>query len=149
MQFLTFVLLPLVCLVQPQAQVAAPGFGEISLPKGYLLARAGITDSWMGEVRKADGALTIHFDIGAMAGSQMSPERRKECVWYEERLINGRRAFLGLVKKRAVKEFIVTITGDTKEPWCLPANFWAEVRSKRDITAVRLIAAGYKPKHTG
>ena len=146
MQCLLFALLAMCCPLQPQSQVAAPGVGEITLPKGYSLTRTGTTDSWMGEIRKSDGTLTIHYDIGAMAGTHMYPERRKECVWFKEQLIKGRRAFLGLVEKQGTREFIVTIASDGKEPWSLPANFWATVRGKRDIAAVKMIAAGYKPK---
>ena len=134
------------CLLSPQSRTVTLDTGEVTLPKGYSNKRVGMTDSLMGEIRRADGTLVIYCDIGAMAGTHMYPQRRGECVWFRERLINGRKAFVGLVENRGKRELIVTIMGGSEVSFTLPANFWAEVRSRRDMADVERIAASYKPK---
>jgi hypothetical protein len=131
----------------PQSQVVALDVGEITLPEGFVHKRIGMTDSLMGEIRRSSGTLVISYDIGPMAGIHMHPQRRRECTWFQEQLIEGRKVYLGLIEKQGKRELIVTMMMDEgSDPLTLPANFRATVRNKRDIADVKKIAASYRPK---
>jgi len=144
---LLFISLLLSCFILPQSQVITLDVGEVTLPKGFVHKRIGMTDSLMGEIRRLDGALVISYDIGPMAGIHMHPQKRNECSWFQEQIIDGRTVYIGLIEKQGKRELIVTIMMDEgSEPMTLPANFWATVRNKRDIANVKKIATSYKPK---
>jgi hypothetical protein len=136
------------CFISACSQVVKlKDVGEVTLPKDFENKIIGGTDSLMGEIKRADESLIISYDIGPMAGTHMHPERRVECSWFQEQIINGRKVYMGLIDKEGKKELIVTIMMDERnEPLTLPANFKATVRNKRDIADMKKIATSYQPK---
>src|SRR5215211_4143000 len=107
MQLLLITSLLLSCFMFPRPQVITLDVGEVTLPKGFVHKRIGMTDSSMGEISRSDGTLVISYDIGPMAGTHMHPRKRKECSWFQEQTIGGRKVYTGLVEKQDKRELIV------------------------------------------
>jgi hypothetical protein len=119
--------------------------GTISVPDGFAVHERRGTDSYPGMIVRADSALVVEYDIGAMAGARVHPSRRGEYAWLVEHEVAGHRAYTGLSSKHGRRRISTTILGDGTDPWTLPANFSADVRDERDVTQFTLIVASYRP----
>jgi hypothetical protein len=136
----------LLCWATPAAaQQTAMRTGTIVLPQGYTHRPLNGTDSSPGSFVRADGGFTVHYDIGGMAGTHMSPYRRAECTWYVEHRVDGRRAYTGMIVSEGRRRIITTIMGE-RERWSTPANFTADVRGDRDVAEFMLIVGSYVPR---
>lgn len=140
------ILLCSLCAVTGFAEVADLNVGTVQLLEGWTQKRTGTKDSEMGQITRPDGRLIVNYDIGFLAGTHMSEQRKAECIWFKEQMIHGNRAIIGLVKTKEARELVVTLLGpDIREPFKYPANFWATVQNDEDITDVLLVALSYKP----
>ena len=130
---------------RPARSIAAAGFGRLELAAGDSVIRSGVTDSWMGEILSRSRRLRISFDIGHMAGLHMSPARKAESIWFRVDTLNGREVHAGLIAASGQRQFVVTIPGTGRDPWSLPANFWATVGGDADMAEVMRLARSYRP----
>jgi hypothetical protein len=119
--------------------------GTVVLPQGYAHRPQQGRDSWPGSFVRADGGFTVHYDIGAMAGTHMGPHRRAECAWYVEHEVAGRPAWTGVIEHDGRRRIVTTIMDDP-QGYMTPANFFAEVSGDRDVAEFMLIVASYVPK---
>ena len=127
-------------------QRAALQSGTVELPPGFELRSLRGTDSYPGTIVRADSGLVIHYDIGAMAGTRVTPLGRDAFLWMVEHRVNGYVAYTGLFEEEGCRWIATTIHGDGREPpFTLPANFTAEVRSERDVAEFILITSSYRP----
>ena len=115
--------------------------GEIVLPPQYSMRRTGTIDSDMGEISGPQG-FVVHFDIGYMAGTHMHERRKGECEWFLEHTISGQKAFTGMRRVEGSRRVTTTIMD---QPLYSPANFWAVVRSEKDLASFFAIVSTYKP----
>jgi hypothetical protein len=115
--------------------------GKIALPPHYTYARTGTIDSDMGTITGPQG-FVVNFDVGYMAGTHMAESRRKECEWFLEHTVGGRRALTGVVRKDGKRVLITTIWSQT--PRDVPANFWTTVRTEKDVAMFMAIVTTYK-----
>lgn len=136
----------LLCQAAPvMAQRIEMHTGTAAPPQGYAHQPRQGRDSFPGSfVRTGDG-FTVHYDIGWMAGLQMGPHRRAECVWYVEHEVGGIPAFTGMIEEEGRRRIITTI-GDGPPTQSSPANFTAYVGGDRDVAEFMVIVASYVPK---
>lgn len=134
---------------------------RVALPTGTLTLPAGFThqalrgrDSYPGVIRRADGVVVIHYDIGPMAGARVHPSRRAEYRWLVEHEVGGHRAYTALLVRDGRPRIATTVLGDdasgpTAHPLALPANFEAELQGdtggEREVAEFMLIVASYRP----
>lgn len=130
------------------AEVANVGAGRVEMLQGFAHKPARGRDTHVGTIARGDETLTIHYDIGRMAGRSMGDERKNDCVWYREQLIGGRKVCAGLVKDGAGRELIVTVNSSENEKVATnePANFMAKVVTDQDIADVLLTVVTYTGK---
>jgi hypothetical protein len=119
--------------------------GTLTLPRGFALRAQQGTDSYPGLILRADSSLVIAYDIGAMAGARVHPNRSGAYVWLVEHEVHGHRAYTGLAVDGAQRRLATTVLGSGSEPWSLPANFEAEVHDERDVAEFMLIVSSYEP----
>jgi hypothetical protein len=144
-------------------RVALPT-GTLTLPAGYTHEALRGTDSYPGVIRRADGGVVIHYDIGPMAGARVHPSRRGEYRWFVEHEVGGHRAYTALFVRDGRRRIATTVLGDAGsealgDPLALPANFEAELRGgadgaregdereggEREVAEFMLIVTSYQP----
>ena len=152
------ILLCFLCTVVCVADVTDLTAGTIQLPDGWTQKRTGTLDSERGQLARGDGGLIVHYDIGFLAGMQMSRDKEPECIWYREQIVHGYLAHIGLVKTESGRELVVTLVGRgtsrleavrqsiARAPFKYPANFRATVKTDEDVVDVLLIAMSYEAK---
>lgn len=119
--------------------------GTITLLPGFRLSMLEGVDSAPGRILRSDSSFVIHYDIGEMAGTLVSPERRGRYLWIIEHEVDGRRAYTALYQRHGKRRIATTIYGSGDEIWKLPANFVADVTRDQDIAEFLLIAGSYRP----
>ena len=125
------------------------GIGTIQLPPGFSEKRTGTADSRRGEISRSNPLFVITYDIGAMAGLHMHPEKKGSCLWFKEQMMEGQKCYMGMEKKEEGKVLTISIVppdGHIRTPWPYPANFWATVTTDEDIEHLKQIALSYVPK---
>jgi hypothetical protein len=144
-------LLPiLILLLGGVAPLAAQGraalqTGTVDLPPGFEVRCSGGTDSFPGTILRADSSLVIHYDIGGMAGTRVTPLRRDAFLWMIEHRADTLRAFTGLYVEDGHRRIATTIHADDGgHSFYLPANFVADVREERDVAEFLLITSSYR-----
>jgi hypothetical protein len=119
--------------------------GTFEASEDFVFKHTGTKDSFMGTLtRKSDG-FTITFDVGFMAGVQMSDRKKAKCTFYRRHSVGGIPASTGIERVTDNQRITTTIDYDstTRRP---PANFWADLRTDSDIAEFMVIVTTYKPK---
>lgn len=130
----------------PAQQRAALQSGTVDLPPGFEVRSLRGTDSYPGTIVRADSGLVIHYDIGGMAGTRVTPLAQDAFLWMVEHRVNGYLAYTGLFEEEGRRWIATTVHRDGREPaFTLPANFTAEVRNERDVAEFILITSTYRP----
>lgn len=119
--------------------------GTITLLPGFRLSILEGRDSAPGSILRGDGGLVIHYDIGAMAGTLVSPDRRDRYLWIVQHDVDGRRAYTALFRHQGKRRIATTIYGREGEFSTVPANFVADVTRERDVAEFLLITGSYRP----
>lgn len=119
--------------------------GTLDLPPGFELRPVGGTDSFPGSILRADSSFVIHYDIGGMAGTRVTPLREGVFLWMFEHPVNGHRAYTGLYEEDGQRRIATTVHGDGSLVMVLPANFAADVRREQDIAEFLSLVATYRP----
>lgn len=123
--------------------------GTIQLPPGFSEKRTGTIDSRRGEIARNNPYFVITYDIGAMSGLHMHPNKKSECVWFTEQTMGDQKCYMGMEQRGTDRELTISIVpsdGQPRGPWKHPANFWAQVRTDEDIEDLKQIAMSYLPK---
>lgn len=120
--------------------------GDIVLIAGYTHRPLRGTDSYPGSFVRRDSTFRIDYDIGGMAGTQMHPGRRSECIWFIEHQVDGRPAYTGVFMDGSSRRIATTIHVLGGPRRVDPANFQAEIRSEQDVAEFMLIAASYRAR---
>ncbi len=81
--------------------------GTIVLPDGFTVVRGGI-DSAAGEIKRESDDFTIEYDIGYMAGSEMTSSRAPKCSWFRQQTINGNYCSMGMLSHHGRPRIITT-----------------------------------------
>ena len=113
--------------------------GTVELPGGFTHTRDKGKDSTVGHFTSADGSLTIHYDIGKMAGVQAKATDLKDIV-SSESVKAGDLDALIVVHGAKPRKIVISFPGGG------PANFFAEVRGDEDIAMVRKLVLTFKLK---
>jgi hypothetical protein len=122
----------------PAAAPTAPPPGNMKLLNGYEHRTRIGRDSMVGEISK-NGGMTIHYDIGFMAGnmtvgeSQISEVKR---VWSRRHKVNGADFMIAYFKDGKI---IATFVSES-------ANFYADTKDPRDVNDFLLMVKTYQPK---
>ena len=129
--------LPLaLCLLFAAVSVAAARVPDLRLLDGYQHKAEAAEDSAAGKIWK-EGGITIHYDIGRLAGQCVDPARRCDYAWFREQQVNGHTVYSARTKDGQV---LVTFPGAE------PANFYADCRSQDDVADMLLMVLTYDPK---
>jgi hypothetical protein len=115
--------------------------GKLTLPPKFKIERTGTIDSDKGEI-SGPRRFVVHYDVGFMAGTHMSPEQGKTCLWYMEHTIGGAPAYTGVRTLHGRREIVTTIW--TRDLTTEPANFWAEIRNEQDVATFMAIVSTYQ-----
>lgn len=123
-----------------QAETIDLGSGTIDLPPGFVHKPGQGIDSKVGSFVSAKEQMEIHYDIGRMAGLYADPKESKDrYVWFKEGDVGGARYYYAL-SARGVKGLYVTF------PDAGPTNFYADVRTEREIERVLNIVIKFSPR---
>jgi hypothetical protein len=77
--------------------------------------------------------VVVRYDIGALAGLRLSdPKDRKQCVFYEERRVNGQAARYCFGTGTAIVVFPGTY-----------ANFWAYYQDEKELAELMTMLSTY------
>jgi hypothetical protein len=124
------------CLLTAGLSVATARIPGINLLDGYQHKAEAAEDSAAGKIWK-EGGITIHYDIGRLAGQYVDPARRSDYAWFREQQVNGHKVYSARTKDGQV---LVTFAGDK------PANFHADCRSQDDVADMLLMVLTYDAK---
>ena len=133
----------------PDATQVDLGEGRVQLLSGFTEKRTGTKDSYMGQITETDSPFVIHYDLGAMAGLRMHPEKKKTCAWFKEQVIQDQRYYVGLEESGGGKKIIISIVPKDKKDesaFLYPANFWANIKSEEQVVECLLTALSFRPK---
>ena len=108
--------------------------GGMKLLTGYRHQSLQGIDTRVGKIWKKDG-LTIHYDIGLLAGNYAKSQAKEAPVWHKEQVLGGRSVHLTFAKN---KTLFVTLQEEN-------ANFYAAVKSEEDTADVLLMVLSYSP----
>jgi len=145
MRRLLFLLVGAAMLQITLAKTHDVGYGTFEAHEDFTFKRTGTADSYMGTLtRKSDG-FTITFDVGWMAGIQMSDRKRAQCEFYRRHNVGGVAASTGIERVDDRRRIVTTIDFDSNVRR-VPANFWADVRTEAEVAEFLLIVTTYKPK---
>ena len=90
---------------------------------------------WGGRISKPHG-IVISYDIGMDACHyEAAPQWTKRAVWRTEQIVGGRKVVCIYTKSN---ELLITFPGAM-------ANFYAKVRTQRDVADMMLMVLTYNP----
>ena len=112
--------------------------GTVQLPAGFKHTRGQGDDSIVGHFTSPDG-LEIRYDIGPMAGVYATHPSHKPLVSSAELKVGDLTGLL-IVFGTTTQTVVVSF------PTIGPTNFFAQIRNKNDMEAVKKLAMTFKPK---
>jgi hypothetical protein len=115
-----------------QPPEAAPG--ALKLLPGYTHQKEQGRDTRVGKIWKKDGP-TIRYDIGRLAGNYAASQKKEDCAWQKEQVIQEQAVQLALTKDHTL---FVSFPQ-------LKANFSATIKTDEDLAEVLLIVLTYPP----
>jgi hypothetical protein len=117
--------------------------GKMVLLPGYQHERLAGIDTLVGRIWK-DNGLSIRYDIGALAGNQIS--NNPNLQWSREQMVSGKRMQVGMTKNRLlIIVFSAPVAAAPAISRDSPANFYATVTSDEDIADMILMVMTYMP----
>lgn len=118
------------------------GSVSVSVPSPFKNKRTGTKDSDMGELNRAN--FTVFYDIGTMAGAHITDRNTRNSSYFTMGTYNGYKTYIGLRKEGDKDQLIITIW-EPNQTSSMPANFWAYVKSKKDVKDMITIVMNFKP----
>jgi len=112
---------------------------SIKLLEGYALKHERGIDSYPGSIAKQDG-LTIDFDIGRMAGSAASPQKKNQFAWFQTLVIDDKPVCLAMTKPDEKGSFTLLVTFSANS-----ANFSTKVLTPSAIGEALTMILTYRP----
>lgn len=109
--------------------------GSMKLPPGSTAKNLQGKDSLVGAVSR-DNGLTIHYDIGALAGNYTKGLKDDDLAWRKEQTAGGRPVQTALTKDRTL---YVTFPDDN-------ANFYGKVSTDEELADFLLMTLTYVPQ---
>jgi len=116
--------------------------GEVTLPGGFRYREDHGADSFEGHFTSPDGKIIVRHDIGGYAGASAN---RREAVAFEERVIDGSRAWIAQRKwpdGPVATTFMFAVT--FPDNGC--ANFFLTSNNVADAWPIQRIAQSFRPK---
>ncbi|KQB98819.1 hypothetical protein [Pedobacter sp. Hv1] len=117
------------------------GSASVSVPSQFKNKRTGTIDSDMGELSSGD--FKIFYDIGYMAGTHITDRNTRNSSYFTVGTYNGYKTYIGLRKEGDKDQLIITIWEPNQER-SMPANFWAYIKSEKDINDMITIVMNFK-----
>jgi len=118
------------------------GRATVLVPSHFSNKRTGTIDSDRGELSTTN--FTVFYDIGRMAGAHITDQNTRNSSYFKVETYNGYKTYIGLRKEGDNDQLVITIW-DPNERISMPANFWAYVKSKKDIKDMITIVINFQP----
>lgn len=118
------------------------GRDSVSVPSSFNNKRTGTKDSDLGELNRAN--FTVFYDIGKMAGTHITDRNTHNSSYFTMGTYNGYKTYIGLRKEGDKDQLIITIWEPNQRSYIL-ANFWAYVKSKKDVKDMITIVMNFQP----
>ena len=118
------------------------GRDSVSVPSSFKNKRTGTIDSDMGQLSRPN--FTIFYDIGKMAGTHITDKYTRNSSYFTMGTYNGYKTYIGLRKEGDKDQLIITIWEPNQSSYIL-ANFWAYVKSKKDVKDMITIVMHFQP----
>jgi hypothetical protein len=118
------------------------GRATILVPSRFSNKRIGTIDSDMGELSRPN--FTIFYDIGKMAGAHITDKNTHNSSYFTMGTYNRYKTYIGLRKEGDKDQLIITIW-EPNQSSSFPANFWAYVKSKKDVKDMLIIVMNFQP----
>ena len=118
------------------------GAATVLVPSPFSNKRTGTKDSDMGELSRPN--FTIFYDIGKMAGAHITDRNTRNSSYFTMGTYNEYKTYIGLRKEGDKDQLIITIW-ERNQSSSFPANFWAYVKSKKDIKDMITIVMNFQP----
>lgn len=115
---------------------------SVSVPSQFKNKRTGTIDSDMGELSRRN--FTVFYDIGYMAGTHITDRNTRNSSYFTMGAYNGYKTYIGLRKEGDKDQLVITIW-DPNEESSMPANFWAYVKSEKDVKDMITIVMNFQP----
>lgn len=115
---------------------------SVLVPSQFKNKRTGTIDSDRGELRSTN--FTVFYDIGHMAGTHVTDQNTRNSSYFTVGTYNGYKTYIGLRKEDDKDQLIITIW-EPNQRSSTPANFWAYVKSKKDVKDMITIVMNFQP----